>query len=285
MDNKSYFFDVPEVFNWFSPHDYTELALRNFGYHNYAFAKPNLYMRKQSIHTLHLIISGRGYLFLKGKRYELGAGDVFYLDDKSFFSYYPEQSDPWEYVFFEFYGTQATTALDGTNLSIDNPVSKVKNPYTVRKYLHLGFVDGKPTYAFALSAFFNLIDAICPPSYSTSSGEKQKIKADFIEEIKSYISLKFFDQEFTVEGLCKTFFISHSHLCRLFKKHEGVPVITYIKNLRLEHSAQLLIETDYSLKDVAMMSGFKEYEYFFRSFKKRYGTTPTDYRVENRKKV
>lgn len=280
--DKKYFFDNFEVFNWYAPHDYTELAIRNFGYHNHAFTKPALHMRRQPIHTIHFVISGKGYLFLNDKRYDLSAGDVFYLDDKSLFSYYPEQSDPWEYVFFEFYGSAALAALEGTPLSIDTPVTKAKNPFSVRKYMHLGFEEGKPTYAFAVSAFFHLIDAVSPPPPSLSS-EKQKNRADFVEEVKSYISLKFYDQEFTVDKLCKTFFISHSHMCRLFKLHEGESVITYVKNLRLSHAAQLLLETNYSLKDIAMMSGFKEYEYFFRSFKKYYKITPTDYRIKNKK--
>lgn len=278
-DNKSYFIDKPEVFNWFNPNNYTELIVRNIGYHNFAYISPWRYMRSQAVHTLHFVISGKGYLYLNDKRYELAAGDVFYLDDKSLFSYYPDQNDPWEYVFFEFYGTQATTALEGTPLTINTPVAKANNPFTVRKYLHAAFETNSLNYAYVVSAFFNLINDLIPVEKRTDKHQR----TDFIEEVKSYISLKFFDSEFSVEGLCKTFFISHSHLCRLFKRHENVPVITYIKSLRLAHSAQLLTETDYSLKDVAMMSGFKEYEYFFRSFKIFYGKTPTDYRLENRK--
>ncbi len=271
---KTYFAEKPEIFNWFTKKPGDDFYLRNIGYHNFAFATAWRYEHRQTFHTLHFVISGKGVLLLNGKKYPIEANTVFYIDNDSLFAYYPDEKDPWEYVFFEFDGTHAKSVLEGTSLSHDNPMAVPKNPFALKNYLHAAF-NGTPSYSYALSAFFNMLDQLASDEQSTA---RKNTRRDFVNDVKSYISAKFFDPDFSVEELCRGLFISHSHMCRIFKQYEKIPVVTYIKNTRLEYAASLLSGTNYSLKDIAIMSGFKDYGYFFRAFKKRYKETPTEYR-------
>lgn len=62
--------------------------------------------------------------------------------------------------------------------------------------------------------------------------------------------------------------ISHSHLCRVFRKKEGVSVVSYINALKMTKAEELLKKTSLTVKEISYMCGFKEYEYFFSMFKK-----------------
>ena len=74
--------------------------------------------------------------------------------------------------------------------------------------------------------------------------------------------------------------ISHSHLCKIFKKSEGISVVSYVAELRLRKAAELLKKTGCSAREIAEMSGFGEYEYFLKSFKRRFGVTTGEYRAK-----
>ena len=64
---------------------------------------------------------------------------------------------------------------------------------------------------------------------------------------------------------------------RFFKKYVGMSCLDYIKSLRLQKAADLLEQQELSITDAAMTAGFSSLSYFYREFKKRYGTTPRQF--------
>ena len=73
--------------------------------------------------------------------------------------------------------------------------------------------------------------------------------------------------------------ISVSHLQKLFKQIYGIPVYHYIKEYRLEQAAVELVRSTASVTDIAQNAGYDSASKFAESFKKRYGTTPSQYRA------
>ena len=94
--------------------------------------------------------------------------------------------------------------------------------------------------------------------------------------------MKYLQPEFNVEYLCNSMHISHSHLCRIFKQSENISLINYINQLKMARAEELLITTDATITEVAYMSGYREYEYFLRLFKRIHGVSPTEYRKNNK---
>lgn len=74
--------------------------------------------------------------------------------------------------------------------------------------------------------------------------------------------------------------ISVSHLQKLFKQIYGVPVYHYIKEYRLEQAAVELVRSQKSVTEIAQGAGYDNASKFSESFKKRYGTTPSQYRLK-----
>lgn len=73
--------------------------------------------------------------------------------------------------------------------------------------------------------------------------------------------------------------ISVSHLQKLFKQVYGVPVYHYIKEYRLERAAVELVQGTKPITQIAQSAGYDNASKFSAAFKKRYGTTPSQYRL------
>jgi len=81
------------------------------------------------------------------------------------------------------------------------------------------------------------------------------------------------NQKLTLREMAMAVGLSTSHLRRLFKAQTGKPVATYLKDLRLQHSRDLLETTFLSVKQIAARVG-QSPNHFVADFKKRHGVTP-----------
>lgn len=77
------------------------------GYDNFAVTKPQRSFRVQTFYTWHFIISGSGTLEVEEEKYKLGSGDMFFIPPNVKMRYYPDSTDPWEYVWFSLEGETA----------------------------------------------------------------------------------------------------------------------------------------------------------------------------------
>jgi AraC-like DNA-binding protein len=68
------------------------------------------------------------------------------------------------------------------------------------------------------------------------------------------------------------------YFSRLFKRRERVTFEHYLRSLRLERAAQLLLATELDAARVAELSGFTSAQYFSRAFRTATGFTPVAYR-------
>ena len=73
--------------------------------------------------------------------------------------------------------------------------------------------------------------------------------------------------------------ISVSHMQKLFKQIYGVPIYHYIREYRLEQAAVELVRGTKSVTQIAQDAGYDNASKFSECFKKRYGTTPSQYRL------
>jgi AraC family transcriptional regulator len=68
------------------------------------------------------------------------------------------------------------------------------------------------------------------------------------------------------------------HLTRTFRIHYGVTVGAYLRNLRLEQAARALADSISTIADIAAQAGFYDQSHFTRTFKRKFGLTPQEYR-------
>lgn len=68
--------------------------------------------------------------------------------------------------------------------------------------------------------------------------------------------------------------VSEEHLCRVFKTTTGRSPMETLRLARLDRAATLLSRSNYSIGEVARLSGFPDPFHFSRAFKAAYGQSP-----------
>lgn len=258
-----------------------ELRLIGVGYLNAAFEKADTYRRMQPYFTLHYVVSGKGHLEFCNKKYEIGANEIFALPNDIPFRYYPDVNDPWEYVFFEFNGSLSKAYLAEAGFSVQAPMQKCPIPQRLllsfSDYFKNLYKTKTVSYHETMSLFSLVISSLA------QSTEKTFMYEDvFVSNIKKFIKLRFLDPDFSVEYIAKECHISHSYLCKVFKKHTGNTLIAYINKQKMRYAENLLKTTDYTIFEISFMSGFKSYPRFLAYFKQVHCQTATEYRKANR---
>ena len=254
----------------------TDLYIPNIGHSDFANprAVPVRDVRTLTYPTLQIVLHGKGFLVIDGTTYPLAEGDLFYLPENYPLSYYPADNDPYEYVWFSFQGTQAHDLISRMGLSHQAPVCHASVFSSLRSSLEhlLRAVEenvGDPYY-LALSAFYNCVHVCSRPSYGRSAAAARRI-----------IDANYTSHDFSIERLCDTLHISHSHLCRLFKQAYSISAVRYLGDLRLAHACRLLKETDLAVKAVAFSCGFSDELHFMKRFKAELGMTARAYRQQH----
>ncbi len=98
-----------------------------------------------------------------------------------------------------------------------------------------------------------------------------------INDAVMYISANL-NRNLSIVKICEDLNVSKNVLYRGFRKYKNCTVGEYINLIRVEHAKNLMISTDKSLQLISEESGFTEYSYFCKTFKKVTGITPFKYR-------
>ena len=100
-------------------------------------------------------------------------------------------------------------------------------------------------------------------------------------EIVRKLQAKFekdYSEHFSLSELALRYHISESHLSHIFKNVTGYAPIEYLMSCRLSAAKNLLSSSDKSIKEIIDLCGFSDESNFSRTFKKKVGMTPTEFR-------
>lgn len=89
-------------------------------------------------------------------------------------------------------------------------------------------------------------------------------------------------KKLSIAHLCDQFHTNRTTLSEIIKEHTGLPTMAYVMEERLTQVLPDLLFTQVPIADLARKYGFKDYNYFIRQFKKRYGKSPLQYRIDGR---
>ncbi len=101
------------------------------------------------------------------------------------------------------------------------------------------------------------------------------------QQTKEYISWHL-ARKITLADLSWHLHCSTVTITEHFKREFGLTVMEYVSAERMALAKKLLLETDCSVKDVAMRCGYPDTEYFSRCFKGACGLPPSEWRIEKK---
>jgi YesN/AraC family two-component response regulator len=120
-------------------------------------------------------------------------------------------------------------------------------------------------------SFFDAVDSVCAEIIS----ERKKNEQDnsLSRRVETYIETHFSDPDLNISITAQYFDITPSYLSSIYKKQTGRSLLDYITTMRMDRAEELLRE-NYSVLEVAGMTGYRDSNTFIRSFKKKKGVTP-----------
>ncbi len=113
--------------------------------------------------------------------------------------------------------------------------------------------------------------------YDIHEYAKVEKERDVEAEVKKYIR-EHMNETINICDVADELHFNPHYLMRSFKNKTGLSIMKYITKIRLDTSKKLLAETQLSIKEIASLSGYSDYSYFTRVFRKETGISPTKYR-------
>jgi len=92
-----------------------------------------------------------------------------------------------------------------------------------------------------------------------------------------------YDQNLSLDEICKHLSISKTYFSFLFKRDTGVSLWAYLTGIRMRRAKALLRDTNLKSLEIAYQIGYDNPSYFSKLFKKLNGQTPNEYRASARK--
>lgn len=123
-----------------------------------------------------------------------------------------------------------------------------------------------------LQSFLSLVGALLEGTEIQPDGNP------IVREVKNIVMSRYHDSSLKVSQMAAILNCTPDYLSWLFHQETGLTLNRYINQLRLKRSADLLLNTDYSVSEIAWICGFGSPAYFSRVFSREFSQSPAKFR-------
>lgn len=230
-------------------------------------------------YLIHYVVSGCGTYVVDSRTHPVQAGDAFLVTPDTQITYYADASDPWEYVWVGFSGTDVPQILQCTGFTRQSPVLRPHNGPAFRSAI-LRIYDARGAdFNHAVRMAGELYCALSLLMNRELASHSEDIAGQYVQKATTYIN-HHYAYPISIVDIADYVGIDRSHLYSVFKQVHGVSPKEYLTNYRLRKACALLGEPSLSITAVANSVGFENNLYFSKVFRKHMGTSPSQYRSE-----
>ena len=225
-----------------------------------------------SEHTLHIAAKGNGNFVLGKESHSISVGTLFFVPKNECFAVSGDKD--FEYSYISFSGRRANELLERVGIGRNNCVFE-------------GLEGLLPFWLECVNdANKDNIDMLGESVllYSLARLKPvQKETNDIISQITSLTSERFSDPTLSLSVISEKLGYHEKYISAHFKKETGVTYTQYLRELRIRHSLFLIEQGVVSVKNIAILSGFRDPLYFSKVFKEEKGISPKEY-ISNKKR-
>ncbi len=207
---------------------------------------------------------GTGIVEIQGRRYPFKKGDIFFIAPEIPHTDYAEGGfKNYHYTFHEppvpgtsFFKIQDSGSGDFLN---------------ILKQMYLEYHLKRKNWENIVSSLFDTLNQYII-SFMDETAHNAYVSAA-VKEIIANIS----NPNFSTEHMAENYALNNDYFRRLFKEYTGDTPLQFLLKKRISFAQQLLRtsrETGLIIKEIAKLSGFSDYYYFSRMFKKIIGISP-----------
>ena len=158
----------------------------------------------------------------------------------------------------------------------------------ILRQLHLQFLKGEhfsyPLYRqeIPLEENYRALQGQALALHQALRDQKPEERGGVLEEALAYIRQSYRSPALSLSAVAAHVGLSERYLSAKIADKLGCSYIDYVNRLRMEEAERLLRETDLSVSEVAVRSGYEYANTFFKAFRRWSGMTPTQYRKEHK---
>ncbi|MRN55159.1 AraC family transcriptional regulator [Paenibacillus monticola] len=150
--------------------------------------------------------------------------------------------------------------------------------YTIIEEVHTKSPAFQLVIKNQLHLLFTLLSrTFLPQQLSTKANERQSFNRERFKPLLEYLD-EHFEDKMTIENAAKSVNLNPYHFCKTFKKLTGRTFIDYVNLCRVNEAERLLLETDFTVTEIAGRVGCDNPNYFTKLFKQYKGLTPSSLR-------
>lgn len=276
------------LFSVFPNEKFVDLGLYQYGWehcepsHSFGPAVRNHYL-------FHYVISGTGTLLVDKSpgntvEYQIKSGQGFMLFPHQINTYIADHDLPWEYVWIEFDGLRAKEAIEIAGLRPDQPIyhanSKELQNSMMNEMMYI-VQHSSETPLHLIGHLYLFLDYFMRSARSVRINQSGKLRDFYIKEALAFIEQNF-QNNISVEDIADSCGLNRSYFGKIFHNAIGKSPQEFLIHYRMTKAAELLKLTGLSIADIGSAVGYPNQLHFSRAFKKVYGTSPRNWRNENR---
>ncbi len=227
-------------------------------------------------YRMYYIVEGKATIFMQDKKLELLPEHLYFIPAYSIMSAQCEDCMLHYWVHFNVDVTLASyLTVYPPNLSIQaQPCDKDLFRLLIEKF-NLSQQEAHPAHTLACTSLAQYFFSRFLSTNNVSS------KASNFIPVLEYIN-KNLATPISNADLCKIMCLSETYFSNLFTQQFGISPKQYVLQKRVSAAAKALLETDKTVKEIAMSLGYDNEMYFNRIFHKITGTPPGKYRKKYR---
>ena len=210
------------------------------------------------------VIAGTIYIEENGIYYELKKGDFLILKPNITHKGYKKSSGKTSFYWVHFF-TDDILALTNNRFYL----SGIKQDYLFKEMLHHSYKEKSSQIMTELLLAQILI--------SNSSDQNEEKSRKLTKDIFEWTRINATPRLKTTE-IAKHFDYSEDHLTRLMKNYYGKSLKQLLAYFILEKSKGMLVNSNFSIKEIAAVLDFEDTNSFLKFFKYHIGQTPSEYR-------
>lgn len=222
------------------------------------------------------ITDGIGYLEIGGKCYTLNTGNSIIIPHHTDHKYYSDKNQPYAKKWVNIKGILAEKILDFTLKGMTPIISSANIDSEISRIIKM-ISEGLENNTLMLSIFTDILHKVAESLIDKPMITKEKNAATTAERIERYI-INHLQDKFSLQSICDVFYLSDSHIVRLFKETYGITPYRYYLNQKTELAKSLLINTELSIDSICTKLNYSDRNHFFVAFKQVTGMSPYRYR-------
>lgn len=254
------------------------------------------YIREKHWHTsveIFTVFEGQLYFYLNEREYLLSPGEFLIINSNEIHSIQAPEKNQTVVLqiplkMFEEYFTAQRFIRFMQPKNTEGAYTRQQDAYFAEliQEIYQIYAEKALGYEFRVRSIFFEIMYLLVKNYRetiVAEGEiRHSRKLDTLTKITSYMR-EHYTEDLKLSQVASIFGYSAEYLSRLFVKHANVNFKTYLQDIRMGYAYRELLNTDYTIGQIAQRNGFRSSRAFANAYQKRYGILPSEQRQKRKK--